>query len=53
MQEKRPRHYAAEISQLTTREQRRDALSQVPEHWRALIETHVRIAWGRGENDHE
>ena len=55
MQEKRPRHYAAEIIQLTTREQRRDALNRVPEAWRELVAAHVRIAWQRGprENDHE
>lgn len=42
MLEKRPRHYAAEIMQLKTREERRAALAEVPELYREIVMTHVR-----------
>lgn len=41
--EKRPRHWAAEIAQLPTREERQARLNQAPQHWRELIKTHLKI----------
>ena len=38
---KRPRHYAEEILQLKTREERLAALEQVPEGMRGMVKTHV------------
>ena len=46
-QEKRPRQWAHEICQLPTREERRAHLNKVPEHLRAMVETHVRNAFGK------
>lgn len=43
--EPRPRHFAAQIVAMATKEERRAALEQVPEHLRALVRTHVEIAW--------
>jgi hypothetical protein len=49
--ELRPRHYAAEICALKTKEERRAALDQVPAIWRAMTRDHVesyfamRILW--------
>lgn len=43
--EKRPRHYAAEIIQLDTLEQRRQALEKVPAHLQEHVKTHVRNFW--------
>ncbi|WP_394243942.1 hypothetical protein [Halopseudomonas laoshanensis] len=40
-----PRHYAAQIAALPTKAERQAALEQVPEEWRDLVKTHVRIAW--------
>lgn len=51
----RPRDYAADIAALSSLEERRAALQQVPEHWQELVKTHVRIFWalqrkrGQGE----
>lgn len=42
MFEKRPRAYAAEILQLKTIEERREALAAVPEYWREMVEYMVR-----------
>lgn len=43
--DKRPRHWAAEIASLTTREARQKALEQVPEEFKALVITHVKITF--------
>ncbi len=40
--EKRPRHYADEITCIYSRESRRAALAEVPEHLRALTAEHVK-----------
>ena len=48
--EKRPRQYAAEILAKEKIQDRRELLSQVPEEYRALVETHVRIAFDRLAN---
>lgn len=45
MIEKRPRHYAAEIAQLPTREQRQAALNKVPAEWQQLVKKHVEITF--------
>lgn len=39
--EKKPRHYAAEICALTPQEKRREALEKVPEQYRAITKSHV------------
>ena len=39
--EKRPRQYAAEIAALKTIEERREALSSVPQHLQALVKDHL------------
>lgn len=44
-QGKWPRQYAAEILELKTRKERRDALSQCPEHLQSAIAKHVEIAF--------
>ncbi|MNO67640.1 hypothetical protein D3C76_584480 [compost metagenome] len=41
----RPRAYARHIVGLETKEERRAALQQVPEHLRELTRKHVEIAW--------
>ncbi len=41
----RPRQYAAAIVALKSKDERRTALEQVPEHLRNLVRTHVEIAW--------
>ncbi|MBI3771429.1 MAG: hypothetical protein HY272_01800 [Gammaproteobacteria bacterium] len=41
-QNKRPRHYAAEIILMRTRAERAAALEKVPPEWLGLIEAHVR-----------
>ena len=46
----RPRQYAAKIIDKKTILERRELLSQVPEEYRALVETHVRIAFDRLAN---
>lgn len=38
---KPPRQYAVEILQLKTKEERREALSKVPENLRPIVKTHV------------
>lgn len=43
----RPRQYAAEILALTTKAERRAALSQVPDHLREWVAEYVRQAWSR------
>lgn len=40
-----PRQYARQITAMRTREERIAALAEVPEHLRALVRTHVEIAW--------
>lgn len=40
-----PRQYARQIVGMQTKEQRRSALEEVPEHLRDLVRTHVEIAW--------
>ncbi|MFP6861260.1 hypothetical protein [Pseudomonas sp.] len=40
-----PRQYARQIVAMQTKEQRRSALEEVPEHLRDLARTHVEIAW--------
>ena len=44
---KKPRQMAAEIMSLETREERREALGMVPEHFRDLVKTHVEISYER------
>lgn len=56
MDEKRPRHWAAEIAALASLNERRAVLAQVPDHLRPLVETHLRNIWNLkkisgGEND--
>lgn len=46
----RPRQYASKIIEKKTILERRELLSQVPEQYRALVETHVRIAFDRLAN---
>ena len=41
----RPRQYAAQIVALKSKDARRAALEQVPEHLRDLVRTQVEIAW--------
>lgn len=40
-----PRQYAAQILALETKEDRRAALAEVPEHLRDLVRAHVEITW--------
>lgn len=42
---KRPRQYAQDICELPTREQRRQALAEAPEHLRVMVESHVTKAF--------
>ena len=42
---KRPRHWAEEILQLKTREERKAALEQVPEDMRGMVEAHVKATF--------
>ena len=42
-----PRQYAAGIIAEPDIVKRRLKLARVPQEWRALVETHVRIAWER------
>lgn len=48
-----PRQYARQIAVLKTIDERRAALARVPEHLRALVRTHVEIAWNhpKGNTD--
>tara|TARA_R100000426_G_C4795774_1_gene100535 strand:+ start:634 stop:795 length:162 start_codon:yes stop_codon:yes gene_type:complete len=43
--EKRPRHYAAEIMALKTRQERRDALDKVPEKYKDWVADLVKSAY--------
>ena len=43
MNELRPRHYAERIISLPARQERSDALKQVPEQFRGMVADHVRI----------
>lgn len=43
--EKRPRHYAAELVALESKEQRIEALKKVPEHLQEMVKTHLKIYW--------
>lgn len=45
--EKRPRHYAAEIVALPTAAQRRAALALVPDVYRPTVRTHVENFFAR------
>lgn len=45
--EKRPRHYAAAIVRLTSKEERRAALEKVPEHLRDATRQHVMDAFAK------
>ena len=47
--DKRPRHWAAEIARLSTREERQAKLNQAPQHWRELIKTHLKILGAANE----
>jgi len=38
---KRPRHFAADIIALPSRDARKQALAAVPEHWQGLVCEHV------------
>lgn len=40
-----PRHYAAEIVELKTVEQRREAIELVPDLYKELVKTHIKIQW--------
>lgn len=40
-----PRQYARQILAMPTKEERKAALADVPEHLRELVRTHVEIAW--------
>lgn len=42
---KRPREYAAEILELKTREERRQALEKVPENVREMVRKQVQAFW--------
>jgi len=45
--EKRPRHYAAEILKLKTKEERRAALDSVPREYQDMVRKHVQAAYNR------
>lgn len=47
---KRPRHYAAEIIAIKTREERRAALAKVPEHLRDWVEFYVKDSFEKTRN---
>lgn len=49
-----PRAYARQIIALGSLEERRQALLNVPEDWRALVRKHVEIAWNhpKGSTKH-
>jgi hypothetical protein len=47
MAEMRPRHYAADICQIKDRAGRRAALEKVPEHLRAMVMSHVQVAFAK------
>jgi hypothetical protein len=41
--EKRPRHWAAEIAALPTKEERQQRLNEVPPHFREIVKKHLEI----------
>ena len=41
----RPRHYSAEIAALETLQERREALSRVPQDYRPMVETYLLNWW--------
>lgn len=43
----RPRHYAHQIAQLEALTERRAALEQVPDAYRELVKTHLRLIFER------
>ncbi|WP_165677873.1 hypothetical protein [Metapseudomonas otitidis] len=43
----RPRQFAQQIANLPTKEERRRALEEVPEHLRDIVRTHVELTWER------
>ena len=43
--DKAPRHYAEQILELQTREERNRALQQVPEHLQGIVRRHVENAF--------
>lgn len=43
----RPRQYASHIAAITTRQARAEALDKVPNHYRALVVTHVTNIFSR------
>lgn len=43
----RPRQFAQQIANLPTKEARRRALEEVPEHLRDMVRTHVELTWER------
>ncbi len=45
--EKRPRQYAAEYVKLPTKRERAALLSQVPDNFRPIVESHVRNHFAR------
>lgn len=45
--EKWPRHYAKEILAEPSLEKRRAMLAEVPERLRPIVESHVRMGWGK------
>ena len=46
MHDRRPRYYAAEIMRIPDKKARKHFLdTQVPEHYRGMVETHVRCWW--------
>ena len=45
----RPRQYAASIMLLSSKEERRTALAEVPESMRSLVESHVRNVYERNK----
>jgi len=42
-----PRQLAAQIAELKTLQERREALEKVPEHFKPIVKTHLRIKWQR------
>jgi hypothetical protein len=50
--EKWPRHYAAEIAAMKTREQRREALNAVPSHLREWVAYLVQLKFQQSRKQH-
>lgn len=53
MNEKRPRHYIAEIIAANSRDERQRLLQQVPSHYRHWVETEVRYYFQRKQINRE